>query len=164
MTVARGTERRLSAAGELGVGSVLRVNRTFTGEDLTRFGELTRDYNPVHYEPRWCAQRGYSGLICHGLLVGSMLCEPGGQAGWLATGMSFRFRRPVYPGDTITCEMTITELEDSGRARAECVYWNQRGEEVITAELEGYLPGPAERELLAQMLEEGDPTNGLGGP
>lgn len=29
-------------------------------------------------------------MICHGLLVGGMICEFGGQVGWLASGMDFK--------------------------------------------------------------------------
>jgi 3-hydroxybutyryl-CoA dehydratase len=155
--------RRQAAEGRLARGTTVRVTRTFTAEDVERFGRLTRDYNPVHYEPRWCAAKGYSGLICHGLLVGSMLCEPGGQWGWLATGMSFRFRRPVYVGDTVTCELRILELDERQRARAECVFTNQRDEVVLTGELEGFLPVADEQLLLGQMIAEGDPTNDLRG-
>jgi acyl dehydratase len=139
----------------------VRVTRTFTADDIPAFGRITRDYNPVHYEPRWTEAKGFSGLICHGLLVGSMICEPGGQLGWLATGMSFSFRRPVYVGDTITCEMTIIEVDSRHKARAECTFTNQRGEVVLTGELTGFLPASEEQELLGQMMAEGDPTNEL---
>jgi acyl dehydratase len=67
-------------------------------EETETFGDLTRDYNPVHYDHRWVRGKGYKDLICHGLLVGSMICEFGGQVGWLATGMNFKFTRAVYPG------------------------------------------------------------------
>lgn len=153
--------RRQAAEGQLAPGTTVRVTRTITAEEVERFGRLTRDYNPVHYEPRWCAAKGYSGLICHGLLVGSMLCEPGGQWGWLATGMSFRFRKPVYIGDTVTCEMRILELDERQRARAALVFTNQHDEVVLTGELEGFLPVADEQKLLGRMIAEGDPTNDL---
>ncbi|MFC1705527.1 MaoC family dehydratase [Planctomycetota bacterium] len=153
--------RKQAAEGLLQVGTRVRVTRTFREEDLRAFGRLTRDYNPVHTEPRWCKAKGYGGPICHGLLVGSMFCDPGGQWGWLATDMSFRFRRPVYIGDTVTCELTITELDERQKARGECSFTNQRGEVVMTATLAGYLPNSAERELLGRMVAEGDPTNAL---
>lgn len=155
--------RRQMAAGEVGSGAVFRFERTFSSEEIESFGRLIRDYNPVHYAPDWCAAKGLAGPVCHGMLVGSMICEPGGQLGWLADGMSFRFRRPVYPGDTITCELTLRELDERDRARAEAVFTNQHDQRVMTAELTGYLPVAAERELLATMLAKGDPTNPLSG-
>lgn len=146
--------RRQAAGGALKKGTTVRLSRTFTQQDVEEFGRLTRDYNPVHSEPRWCQLKGFDRPIAHGLLVGSMLCEPGGQWGWLADGMSFKFLKPVYIGDTITCEMTIVELDERLHARAECTLSNQRGEVVMTAILNGLLPGKPEQELLLQMLDE----------
>lgn len=141
--------RRQMAAGEVSVGQVFRLQRTFSTQEIEAFGALTRDFNPVHSDQTWCAAKGLDGPVCHGMLVGSMICEPGGQLGWLADGMAFRFRRPVYPGDTITCELQLVELGERGRARAEAAFSNQNGELVLTAELTGFLPQGPERELLA---------------
>jgi acyl dehydratase len=155
--------RAAAAEGALRPGWSARIERTFRADEIIRFGEITVDYNPVHYEPRWVRHKGYRSPICHGLLVGSMLCDIGGQLGWLATGMSFRFRRPVYVGDTITCELTIEAIDERRRARGRCLFTNQQGERVLEASLEGYLPDAEERQLLGQMLAEGDPTNRRGG-
>ncbi len=116
---------------------------------------------PVHYEPRWARAKGFKGLICHGLLVGSMICEFGGQVGWLATGMNFKFIRPVYFGDTITCRLEIKTIDTSGRAAAEATFVNQEGEQVCHAALSGIVPVAGDRDLLASMVSEGDPTNRL---
>ena len=151
--------RAAAAAGELRPGWCARVSRTFDQGEIDRFAEITADYNPVHFEPRWTAAKGYRGPICHGLLVGSMLCEIGGQLGWLASGMAFRFRRPVYVGDTVTCELTIEAIDERQRARAACLFTNQRGERVLEATVEGFLPDGEEQTLLSQMIAEGDPTN-----
>lgn len=141
----------MAARGELGPGSVVRFDRTFTARDVAAFGELTRDDNPVHSDPRWCELKGFAGPVCHGLLVGSMICEAGGEWGWLASGMSFRFLRPTYVGETVVCEVRIVELGERGRARAECTMTTERGEVVVTGELEGYLPVGEERERLAEL-------------
>ena len=101
--------------------------------------------NPIHYDERFAAAKGLRGKICHGLLVGGMITEIGGQIGWLASGMNFRFRRAVYFGDTITCVFAITEADERNRAKAEAVLSNQQGEVVIEAWLTGVLPGQAER-------------------
>lgn len=154
--------RRDVAMGLVGRGTQVRFSRTFTREDVEDFGRITRDYNPVHYEPRFSQKKGFQGLICHGLLVGSMICEPGGQWAWLASGMSFRFLKPVYVGDTITCEMTIVEIDRRGKALARAKFTNHRGELVIEAELRGFLPAEEDRAVLLEMLKEGDPTNPLG--
>lgn len=152
--------RRRAAAG-ISPGDRFSFTRSFGLEDLTAFGEFTRDYNPVHYDDAFARIKGFDGPIGHGLLAGSMICEIGGQLGWLATGMDFSFLRPVYPGDAITCELTVDSIDESRFARARGRLTNQDGVEVIAVALEGYLPEPAARERLGQMIDEGDPTNPL---
>jgi acyl dehydratase len=152
---------RQKAIVGLAPGDTFTCSRTFTRFDTEAFGDLTRDYNPVHYEPRWSQAKGFDGLICHGLLVGSMICEFGGQVGWLATGMTFKFIRPVYFGDTITCRLEIKTIEPSGRATAEAAFLNQEGEQVCYAALSGIVPVAADKDLLELMVAEGDPTNRL---
>lgn len=154
---------RQRAAQGLGAGDAFTVTRTSTQADTELFGQLTRDYNPVHYYEDFARGKGMEGLICHGLLTGSMLCEVGGQIAWLATGMEFRFLKPVYFGDTITCRLVITEVDGRGRARAKASLTNQRGEEVARASISGRLPGPQERQSLEGMIAAGDPQPPLHG-
>ena len=144
-------------------GDSFVFQRTFRKEDTEAFGDLTRDYNPVHYDQRFTRGKGMDGLICHGLLVGGMLCQIGGQLAWLASSMDFRYLKPVYFGDTITCRVTVTSINERQRAKAKAEFENQHGERVLEAYLGGVLPGPEERELLARMIAEGDPTNKLAG-
>lgn len=139
---------RQKAIDGLNAGDTFSFSRTFHQEETERFGKMTRDDNPVHYDRRWTDAKGFDGLICHGLLVGSMICDFGGQVGWLATGMQFKFIRPVYFGDTVTCTITLEKIEDSGRAEAEAVMTNQQGDTVCLASLTGRLPLEHERRLL----------------
>jgi len=123
------------------------------------FADLSRDYNPVHFDDRFVKAKNFRGRICHGLLVASLLTEIGGQIGWLASGMNFRFKKPVYFGDTIECCFTITELDERNRAKAEAVFKNQQNEIVLEAHLSGIVPGSAEKRAMEAMVAEGDPTN-----
>jgi 3-hydroxybutyryl-CoA dehydratase len=152
---------RIRAIQGLNEGDSFTYTREFTKDEDVSFGDITRDYNPVHYDLRWTHLKGFKGLICHGLLVGSMICEFGGQVGWLATGMNFKYIRPVYYGDRIHCAITITKIEGNGRAEAEAFFRNQDREQVCYAYLTGRIPLTQERELLKQMINENDPTNKL---
>ncbi len=142
-------------------GDSFVYKRTFTHEETLSFGDMTRDYNPVHYESCWSTQKGFNNLICHGLLVGSMICEFGGQVGWLATGMNFKFINPVYFNDTIQCSITIIKIESTGRAEAEAHLTNQHNKQVCYVHMTGRLPIKNEKKLLAKIVREGDPTNKL---
>ena len=143
----------------LQIGDTFTVTRRFTEKDVKVFADITYDYNPVHFDTRYSGAKNFTGRICHGLLVGSILTQVGGQIGWLASVMNFRFKQPVYFDETITCRFTITDVDERRRARAEAVYFNQNGSVVLEAELEGILPDASERNILDAMVAEGDPTN-----
>lgn len=152
---------RRQAVQGLKKGDLFVVKRRFLKEETLEFGDMTRDYNPVHYDTQWTDSKGFDGLICHGLLVGSMICEFGGQVGWLATGMNFKFIRPVYFDDEITCSITLVDLQENGKALADGIFTNQNGLQVAWVELTGRLPLKNEKQILAKMTESGDPTNKL---
>lgn len=152
---------RERAADGLQIGDSFRTSRTFTDEDVTLFAQISKDYNPVHFDARFAKARNFPRVICHGLLAASLLTEIGGQIGWLASAMNFRFRGPVYVGETITCSWVITAIDQNGRAKASVTLTKEDDIIVIEAEISGIVPGVEERKVLSQMLSEGDPTNGL---
>lgn len=150
---------RKKAATGLKKGDSFTTSRTFSTRDVSQFAELSRDYNPIHFEERFTRVKGLDGLICHGLLVGSLITEIGGQIGWLASGMAFEFKKPVYIGETIKCIITIIEIDERGHAEAEAVFTNENNIIVLKAALAGIVPGTREKQILQDMMAEGDPTN-----
>ena len=140
-------------------GDSFTTARTFTKQDIKQFAEISKDYNPVHFDDRFAKVKNFKDRICHGLLVASLLTEIGGQLGWLASAMSFQFKKPVYLGDTITCHFKITKIEAQERAEAEAMFINQEQATVMQAVITGILPGSQEKKILEQMVSEGDPTN-----
>ena len=83
---------RIKTIQGLAVGDTFVVTRKFTEADMRSFADVTRDYNPIHFEKRFADVKNFKARICHGLLVGSILTEVGGQIGWLASEMNFRFK------------------------------------------------------------------------
>jgi 3-hydroxybutyryl-CoA dehydratase len=142
-------------------GDEFSISRTFTEKDMMQFADISRDYNPIHLEDRFAREKKFRGVICHGLLVGSMLTEIGGRIGVLASHMDFAFKKPVYLGDTVTCRWTFTEIDKKGRSTARVEFRNQDEVVVLTATVKGILPSIEERAILKAMVEEGDPTNKL---
>ena len=78
------SEIRQKTVEGLTKGDTFTVKRSFTKKDTEYFGNITKDYNPVHYDSRFTEAKKLNGLICHGLLVASLITEIGGQIGWLA--------------------------------------------------------------------------------
>jgi 3-hydroxybutyryl-CoA dehydratase len=91
------------------VGDVIRWQRTFTEEDIRLFAKLSGDVGEHHLVPD---EQGR--LMAHGLLTATLPTKIGGDINLIASEMSFAFHRPVFAGDTITCEVTLTELEAQG--------------------------------------------------
>jgi acyl dehydratase len=151
---------RERAAEGLEAGDSFQTTRTFTHDDITHFAQISRDYNPVHFDVRFAKARNFAAPICYGLLTASLVTEIGGQIGWLASDMNFRFKGPVYPGEKLSCSMRITAVDRRGRAKASVTITKHDGTTVIEAEIGGIVPGLEERNVLKQMLSEGDPTNG----
>ena len=75
-------------------GDSFTASRTFTAQDVTAFADTSKDYNPIHFDEEFAKAGKFRGRICHGLLVASLLTDIGGQLGWLASEMTFRFRKP----------------------------------------------------------------------
>jgi 3-hydroxybutyryl-CoA dehydratase len=150
---------RRKAAEGLKSGDTFSASRTFSEQDIIRFADISRDYNPVHFDERFAKAKNYERRVCHGLLIAGMVTEIGGQIGWLASGMDFRFKKPVYFGDTIQCDFTITDIDERGRAKASAVFRNGDGTIVLEAVITGVVPGDREKRIMKDMLAEGDPTN-----
>lgn len=155
---------RERAAEGLQVGDRFAIVRFFSDDDIRQFAQISRDYNSIHCDERYAKLRSFKAPIAHGLLTASLLTEIGGQIGWLATGMSFVFKRPVYAAEQITCNWLIADIDDRGHAKAEVRITNAEGMTVMEATTSGLLPGIEERECLKKMLSEGDPTNGAVNP
>ena len=138
---------RRKAIDGLEAGDIFVLERTFTAGDVAAFETISRDRNPVHSSPAFAAAKGFDRPICHGLLVASLLTEIGGQLGWLAAGMDLKFRRPVYPGEAISCRWEITSIAPDRRASAAVLFRNARGEVVLEATITGRIPVRGELEL-----------------
>ncbi|PSP73258.1 dehydratase [Halobacteriales archaeon QS_3_64_16] len=117
------------------VGDTHTHERTFTTEDVRRFGEISGDQQPIHTDPD---ENGR--LIVQGLLTATIPTKIGGDLEYLAREMEFTFRRPVYTGETITCTWeteSVTEREDRFEASGTAVLENEDGETVLIGDFDG---------------------------
>jgi 3-hydroxybutyryl-CoA dehydratase len=117
------------------VGDVTVWERTFTVEDVRLFGQLSGDQGIHHVEPD---EQGR--LMVQGLLTATLPTKLGGDMNYIARELVFEFLRPVFTGNTIRCESTITHLEKADghtKMAAEWVCRNQQGKEVMTGHTHG---------------------------
>lgn len=81
-------------------------------------------------------------VMVQGPLTATLPTKLGGDMNYIARQMSFDFPRPVFVGDTIICEGTVTRVvREEGRFRVSmavaCV--NQHGKEVLSGTTDGVI-------------------------
>ena len=121
------------------IGDAATRTKTFTDEDIRAFAELSGDYNPVHLDDEYAASTRFGRRIAHGMLAASLISAtlandlPG--RGTIYLSQSVRFVAPVFPGDAVTAQVTVTKVrEDKPIVTLETVCTNQRGEKLIEGE------------------------------
>jgi len=117
------------------IGDKISWQRTFTEEDIHVFAKLSGDEGVHHLVPD-----AQGRLMAHGLLTATLPTKVGGDLNLIAREMTFEFLRPVFAGDTITCEVTLIELEPAEqytRVGSSFVCRNQHSKEVMTGEARG---------------------------
>ncbi|MFC5972994.1 MaoC family dehydratase N-terminal domain-containing protein [Halomarina salina] len=120
---------------DVSAGDTSSYERTFTHEDVEQFTEVSNDAGEHHVETD-----DEGRLLVHGLLTATIPTKLGGDLDFVARTMDLTFHRPVYTGETIRCEMTITDVTpQDGRtrvqSRAECT--NEEGETVLVGDYDG---------------------------
>ncbi|MFZ5626801.1 MAG: FAS1-like dehydratase domain-containing protein [Bacillota bacterium] len=122
---------------EIKVGDVFTWERTFSEPEILDFGRLTGDQGRHHVE------RDEKGrLMVHGLFTASIGTKIGGDLNYIAREMVIEFLRPVFAGDTITCEVEVTEMiqqEGYKQLTLRSVYRNQAGKEVAAGSSRGII-------------------------
>lgn len=116
-------------------GDTYSHERTFTREDVERFGELSGDTQPIHTEPDEDGR-----LVVQGLLTATIPTKIGGDLEFLARTMEYDLRRPVYTGEEIACEWTtetVTERGDRYEATGTAVCRNEDDVVVMRGRFEG---------------------------
>jgi acyl dehydratase len=117
---------------------VLRFERAFTHEDVRAFAGLSCDQASHHLEEDAKGRR-----LVHGLLTATLPTKLGGDLEFLAQRMVFEFVRPVYTGELIRCEFTVTLKErerDRTRLAGTVLCTNPAGKVVMRAEVSGVQP------------------------
>src|ERR1700692_2808175 len=116
-------------------------SRTQTSAVFAAFQTASGDTHPVHYDVEYCRARGMPNLLAHGFQTLIHTAPGGGLFPVMVEGslvgfpqQSSRFRKPVFPDDTIYAALEVTELTP-GRSPGVVVLrspvFNQRRELVL---------------------------------
>jgi len=126
---------------DIKVGDVaVSPGRTMTESDIVNFAGLSGDFNVIHTDVEFCEGTPFGKRIAHGILglsiaSGLMSRAPMAEQHRIMAflGMTWDFRSPIFIGDTIHVEQTVTEKRETKRPGMGIVIStakviNQRGE------------------------------------
>jgi len=98
------------APEDLEPGTVVTHERTFTPDEVRTFTTVSGDEGDHHVETD-----DEGRLLVQGLLTATLPTKVGGDLNVLASRMEFEFRRPVYTGEHIACEVEFVGVEHGDR-------------------------------------------------
>lgn len=90
-----------------------RVFGPMTTEMFVRYSGASGDLNPMHYDRDFAESAGYPSVLSQGMHSAALLSTFAGD--WLGAvrlrRFHVRFRDVVWPGDVLTCEGEVTEVD-----------------------------------------------------
>ncbi|MFW9804758.1 MAG: MaoC family dehydratase [Candidatus Thorarchaeota archaeon] len=124
---------------DIKMGQTAEVVHTVTEEDIQAFGELSGDYNPLHFDEEWAKGTMFRSRIAHGILTAAYVSTAIGMhlpgPGTIYMSQSMRFLGPVRIGDTITALVEVINLNDEKeRVTLKTTCTNQDGKVVLDGE------------------------------
>lgn len=133
---------------DLEIGQAHETVHTITEDDITKFAEVSGDYNPLHMDDEFAAGTTFGKRIAHGALTASYISGILGNnlpgPGAIFTGLSMRFRRPVYIGDEVTVRAEVSEKKARGNRVTLAVSCIVAGKRVIIGEAQVVAPSRAD--------------------
>ena len=101
---------------DIRIGQHAEYVRKVTSEDIEMFGQVSGDYNPLHFNEDWAKTTMFKGRIAHGILAATYVSTVIGMKlpgpGTIYMSQSMKFRRPVRIGDTITARVEVIGKND----------------------------------------------------
>lgn len=101
---------------DIKIGDSAEVEHTFTEQDIQTFGDLSGDYNPLHFNDEWAKKTMFGGRIAHGILTAALISNVIGMklpgTGTIYLSQQMRFQKPVKIDDKITARVEVIEKDD----------------------------------------------------
>ncbi|MBL8118809.1 MAG: MaoC family dehydratase [Anaerolineae bacterium] len=123
----------------LEIGVSASRTRTITEDDILNFARASGDTNPIHVDAEYAAGTRFGKRLAHGMLTGSLVSAILGNDlpghGTVYLGQDFKFKSPVFIGDTITASVELVKFREDKRIatfRTTCT--NQDGVLVLEGE------------------------------
>ena len=122
---------------DLTVGQKFNQDYKISDEDIQKFGELSGDFNPAHFNDDYAKSTRFGNRIAHGMISVAKFSGifgmdlPGLGAIW--GGQSVTFLAPVQIGEPYTAIAEVKDIEEK-RVIFTTSVEDQNGEKVLTGE------------------------------
>ncbi|MFT5743160.1 MAG: 3-hydroxybutyryl-CoA dehydratase [Paracoccaceae bacterium] len=104
---------------DIEIGMMRSLQKQVTDRDIELFAEISTDRNPVHLDDDYARDTIFEGRIAHGMLTAGLVSAVIGEQlpghGTVYLGQSLKFLGPVRPGDVVTAEVEVTEIDNAKR-------------------------------------------------
>ena len=101
---------------DLKPGQTAETAHTVTEADVTRFAEVSGDFNPLHMDAAYAASTPFKSRIAHGMLSAAFISAAlGGKLpgpGAIYVSQSLQFKRPVRIGDEVTTRIEVVSTDE----------------------------------------------------
>jgi len=98
------------------VGATAEITREVTAEDIVRFTQISGDRNPLHYDEAAAAASRFGEIVVQGgvtsAILNAVVAEKLPGPGTVFLNVTWDFKAPVRPGDTITGRVEVTAARD----------------------------------------------------
>jgi 3-hydroxybutyryl-CoA dehydratase len=100
---------------DLQIGDSSSITEKITEEVISNFAKCTGDTNLVHLNIEYAKKTRFKKPIAHGIYIQALISRLLGTKlpgpGTILHTINTRFKKPVYPQDIITVNVTITEIK-----------------------------------------------------
>ena len=107
---------------DIEIGMTRHLRKVVTDRDIEMFAEVSTDHNPVHLDDDYANDTIFEGRIAHGMLTAGLISAVIGEQlpghGTVYLGQSLKFLAPVRPGDLVTAQVEVVDI-DIGRRRVQ---------------------------------------------
>ncbi|MGR3511850.1 MAG: MaoC family dehydratase [Paracoccaceae bacterium] len=104
---------------DMEVGMMRSLTKEITDLDIELFAQVSTDRNPVHMDDEYAMDTIFEGRIAHGMLTAGLISAVIGEQlpghGTVYMGQSLKFLAPVRPGDLVTAEVEVLEIDYAKR-------------------------------------------------
>lgn len=120
----------------LKVGDSYAQSFTATDQTIRDIAKVSGDINPIHLDEAYASKSIFGRRIAHGLFclnaISMILGNHFPGMGTILLSQSFEYKAPVYIGDVITVEVTVTEAMPKGVYLLSVVCQDQNRRKVLT--------------------------------